>query len=137
MKIALIILLAVSASFGQSTDINDVFAALNKERQDHGLPPLLYKSDKQQLCDAWAERISENLIHNNSDNYLGEAIGEYFVSDLIIPLFMDSQAHRRILMNRRAKYACVAIYYVPENTIVRGSSVEFIPGIYYTVIRTY
>lgn len=129
-------MLLATTSFAQSPAI-EVFTALNKERADHGLPPLMYKSDKQRLCDAWAERISEDLIHNNSDNYLGEAIGGGLVREMIIPLFLESEAHRRILMNRRAKSVCVAVYYVPESTKIDGSSIEYIPAIYYTVIRTY
>lgn len=136
MRILMIMLLATT-SLAQSPVASEVFTALNKERADHGLPPLTYKYDKQELCDSWAELIADDLVHNYSDNYIGEAIGTGFVRELIIPLFIESVAHRRILMNRRARYACVAIYYVPESTIITGSSIEYIPGTYYTVIRTY
>lgn len=127
----------MTATAAMAQDVKIVFADLNKKRTERGLKPLVYMDDKQAACDAWAFRLTKSLDHSNAA-YLSEAISHCPVSEeLIIPLFMTSKLHKEILMDKKAKGVCIGIFYQPKKEIVKGSSVEYIPPIYHTVIRTY
>lgn len=117
---------------------DQILSEINALRKKALKRPLTYNVKYQADCDRWAKHITKSLNHNNKDYFKGEIISEILVSeDLIIPMFMKSASHKAVLMDRKVKSICLAVYSIPAKTIVHQDGVEFIPESFYTVIRTY
>lgn len=110
----------------------DLLAELNAIRKN----PLVYADDQQINCDRWAKKISTSYRHA-SHGFTGETIGAFIAVEQIIPAFMESKAHKKILLDKRVSRVAVGVYVVPESTEVTKDGIIYNPKTYYTVIRTY
>jgi len=117
--------------------VQSVVDEVNSYREKHHRKPLTYTIERQQQCDRWAVHISRSLYHNVSDKRLGEVIGSFVTVESVVPLFMESQTHKKVLLDKNAKHICLSIYETPDTVIVKKNSVEEIPTLFHTVIRTY
>lgn len=136
----LIVLLSSLSAFSQEfIPIQDqLLSQLNDARKRKGKKEVVYNTKYQSQCDRWAKRISTALYHNYKDYFHGEVISQVIASEeLIIPLFLTSKTHKDVLLDRKIKSVCMAVYTVPAKTIVHKDGVEYVPKSYYTVIRTY
>jgi len=139
VAILLILLAGNYSTFSQEIiPVPELLLEINTVRLKKGLKPLEYNDGPQKSCDEWALRISKNLVHNTSDKRKGEVISKiYGSSELIIPSFLASDSHKKILLDKKATQVCFAVYRTHAQTIVKKNAVESIPTAYYTVIRTY
>lgn len=111
-------------------DIDQVFADLNTTRVANGLAPVEYNHENQKSCNKWAEYMAtKSYRHSPKDLYNGETITCPQYTEQIVSLLMESPSHKAILMDKRAKSACVGIYYRPGN--------ESETEAFFAVIRTY
>lgn len=137
IRTILLILLALPTLGQGLVDTQLLVNQVNEARKDYRRAPLSYRYEYQKQCDKWALSIRKSLIHNYSDKRLGEAISGVPDLEYVIPMFLASEDHKKVLMDKRATGICISVYQVPADTIVNKNSVEYIPTLYYTVIRTY
>jgi len=119
----------------------EVLADLNRERAKRGMRKLEYLDKYQNSCNQWAERMARagKLVHA-SNGFSGETItlAPLYLNS-IIPIFMDSPPHKKVLMTRKMRGVCIGVCQSPwtKKTDKKGETTYFTPGILYTVIRVY
>ncbi|MGC3945344.1 MAG: hypothetical protein QM762_12660 [Chryseolinea sp.] len=133
----MLFLLIVSTSAFSQDVRQQVFDELNAMRVTKHRAPLVYNASYQDDCDRWAAKLPKSFVHSGAKKK-GETISTILGNpDLIIPQFMLSEPHKKILMDKSAKEVCISVYEMPADTIVKKNSVEYVPKAFYTVIRTY
>jgi uncharacterized protein YkwD len=121
----------------RSDQAKEVFKDLNRQRLKHGTWKLKYDSSQQKYCDAWAERMAKagKLVHRAENEVI--TLAPLYLNS-IIPIFMDSKPHRKILMKRNVSRVCIGICQSPWVVKkLKNGSTYATPGILYTVIRVY
>ena len=127
----LFLAITITSAFCQTVN-QDLLTELNSLRKTQ----LVYADDQQISCDRWAKKISTSYIHA-SHGFTGETIGAFIAVEQIIPAFMESKSHKKILLDKRVRRVAIGIYVVPESTEVTKDGIIYNPKTYYTVIRTY
>lgn len=128
----LFLVIAVTSALCQTVN-QDLLVELNSLRKT----PLVYAQEKQEACDQWAKKISKSYAHA-SHGFTGETIGAFIAIEQIIPAFMESESHKKTLLDKRVSRVAIGIYVVPESIVTAiDGSVTRNPKTYYTVIRTY
>jgi len=118
-----------------------VLADLNRERAKRGMQKLEYLDKYQKSCDNWAERMAKaNKLVHATNGFSGETITmSPLYLNSIIPIFMDSPPHKKVLMTRKMRGVCIGVCQSPwvKKTDKKGETTYFTPGILFTVIRVY
>jgi uncharacterized protein YkwD len=121
------------------TDTKQILEDLNRERAKRGLRKLTYIPRHQTSLDSWASHMAKKGLYHAGDNEVISTSPLYL--EEIIPGFMASKGHKKILMQRGVKGVCIGVCQTPMINKTKkthnGEQTLYTPGILYTVIRVY
>jgi uncharacterized protein YkwD len=136
IRVLFFLLISTSAySQGYVNARDMVLADINAARSKKGLKEVTYDESKQVSVDQWAMHITSDFRHGNYER--GEVINSVYSPELIVPMFLKSDSHRAVLLDRKAAKVCISVYEMPEMSVKKGNSLEVTPRLFYAVIRTY
>jgi hypothetical protein len=120
-------------------DIDQILADLNFQRSKLGLHKLEYRNKYQITCNAWAKKMAKTgtIFHASSKHYKGETVAlTQLYPTTVIPVFMKSPPHKKVLMGTKVKGVCIGVCQSPL-VMAKDNRTILSPGGLFTVIRVY
>ena len=91
-------------------DTEQIVNDLNRERAKRGMRKLEYIDKYQKTCDQWAMKLARagTLFHSGYGDGETICLAPLYLST-VIPIFMDSPPHKKILLTRKMKVSVLGL----------------------------